>query len=532
MRITNSMLVKDMLWNANRNLNAMAKRQTELSTGKKIHRPSDDPVGATQVLKYKTDIREAQQYSKNVDDALGWLEVSESSLFNIKDILQRMRELTVKASNGTNTADDRQKIKSEILELKKEIIVTGNATDAGKYIFSGFDTDEKLFNEDGTFNIDITSERALLKKSISYEVTVGEDLDVGVHPIDLFGLVSNSNFFDGKIGFQEGATTKATQTKLVANVDLNYDFSAPGNVLDIQINGNTFNVDESKLDHSALNKMTKERFLTVMNDASDGTNKLGEVADIYFDLNDQLVITPKVYGSAQTINDTTVSAGFTTVSNTPGVDGGSVTLTGSGVVTDADVLADTGTHEIVLQLGKERKTLSIDFSTLNTVNDLQTQMQTQIDAAYPPAGTISVSAVSGGTIDLTVNGTTDGHELTLSSDIIVSGESEMIRDINNLILGLETDDDVMLQDALNNIDLHLDRVLTVAGEIGGKTNRVEFIKDRIDENEITFTSLLSKIQDTDMAEAIMFFKNLENVYRASLSVGSKVIQPSLVDFIS
>jgi len=68
--------------------------------------------------------------------------------------------------------------------------------------------------------------------------------------------------------------------------------------------------------------------------------------------------------------------------------------------------------------------------------------------------------------------------------------------------------------------------------LGGKTNRIEFILSRVEENEITFTSLLSKVQDVDMAEAIMYFKNLENIYRASLSVGSKVIQPSLVDFIN
>jgi flagellar hook-associated protein 3 FlgL len=81
------------------------------------------------------------------------------------------------------------------------------------------------------------------------------------------------------------------------------------------------------------------------------------------------------------------------------------------------------------------------------------------------------------------------------------------------------------------MDKNLETVLSAMGEIGGKTNRVEFIKSRVQENEITFTGLLSKVQDVDMAEAIMYFKNLENIYRASLSVGSKVIQPSLVDFI-
>lgn len=194
MRITNNMLVKDMLWNANNNLVNMAKRQTELSTGKKIHRPSDDPVGITQVLKYKTDIRETEQYNKNITDALGWLEVSESSLTNIKDILQRVRELTVQAANGTNTAEDTQKIKTEVEELTNEILVAGNATSAGRYLFAGLETNKRLFNPDGTFNIDLTSERRDLKHVVAYEVSVGEVMTIGTHPVDLFGVVSSNSF--------------------------------------------------------------------------------------------------------------------------------------------------------------------------------------------------------------------------------------------------------------------------------------------------------------------------------------------------
>ena len=529
MRITNTMLVKDMLWNANNNLISMAKKQSELSTGKKIQRPSDDPVGITQVLKYKTDIREAQQYKKNINDSLGWLEVSESSLHNMKDILQRMRELTVEAANGTNTADDRNKIKVEIEELKKEIIVSGNATSAGRYVFSGLETNQKLFNADGTYNIDITSERNNLKPVIGYEVAVGEVMSVGVHPVDLFGIINVNNFFDGKITNSADDTTKATQSKFTADVNLNYDYT--GDTLDLNVGGLLYNVDESQLDNSALNPMTKDRMVSALKAATNGTAKLGDVADIYFDLNDKLVVSSKAYGAGTTILDTTASAGLTGNTVTAGTDGLASTIAGSGVVTDADVLADNGIHEFVLQVDDVRKTFSVDFSALGDVAALQLEMQTQIDGAFLPAGTVTVGAVSGGTIDFTLNGTNDGQDHTIAVDFIVANQSEMLTDLDNLITGLATDDNNAIQTALDKLDLHLDRVLTVAGEIGGKTNRVDFIKSRVDENEITFTSLLSKVQDVDMAEAIMYFKNLENVYRASLSVGSKVIQPSLVDFI-
>ena len=531
MRITNTMLVKDMLWNSNNNLVSMSKRQTELSTGKKIHRPSDDPVGITQVLKYKTDIREAEQYKKNINDALGWLEVSESSLHNVKEILQRVRELTVQAANGTNTADDTKKIKVEIQELTKEIIVAGNATNAGRYIFSGLQTNEKLFNEDGSYNIDMTSERRDLKHVMGYEVSVGEVMSVGVHPTDVFGTVDINNFFDGLITRNSTTTQKSTQATFRTEVQIPYNYAAVGNVLDITVGGVTFDVDESLLNSTSLNPLTKERFLEVMKSAANGTDALGDVADVFFDVDNQLVIRAKSYNPLVTIDDSlVVTGGFTGQTVTAGTPGVNSTLTGAGVVTDAAVIAETGQHTLVVQVDDVRKKITIDFSTLNSVVDLRNAIEAGINGVFPP-GTVNVSAVDGGTIDLTLVATNDGENKTLSVDQIVASRSEMLTDLQALITALNTKDDTVIQASLTQLDVHLDRVLTVAGEIGGKTNRIEFVMNRVEENHITFTGLLSKVQDVDMAEAIMYFKNLENIYRASLSVGSKVIQVSLVDFI-
>ena len=531
MRVTNSMLVKDMLWNANNNLVQMAKRQNEMSTGKVITRPSDDPVGITQVLKYKTDIRESKQYSKNITDALGWLEVSESSVTNIKDILQRVRELTVQAANGTNTAEDTQKIMTEVEELTKEIIVAGNATNAGRYLFTGLETNKRLFNPDGTFNIDMTTERRDLKHVMGYEVSVGETLPIGVHSMDLFGAVSSNSFFDGILTRNKVDTNKATQSFLSAGVDLSHNFTA--DVLDLEVAGITYNVDESLLVNTPMNPLTKERFVDALKAATDGTNFLTDVADVYFDLNDKLVVQAKNYGSATVIDDLafSASAGITGGAVTAGTNGTTATISGTGILTDADVLADTGKHTIILQLDDVRKSIEVDFSGLSTVADLQAALQGQIDASFPPAGTITASAVDGGTLNFTINGINDGKAHALSMDYVVSQKSEMISDLQNLIGALNVKDDAVIQTSLAKLDIHLDKVLTVMGELGGKTNRIEFILSRVEENEITFTSLLSKVQDVDMAEAIMYFKNLENIYRASLSVGSKVIQPSLVDFI-
>ena len=83
MRITNSMLVNNMISNLGKNLSRMESYQQKLATGKKISVPSDDPVVAARALKLRTDVSQIEQYKKNVKDAMSWLEVTESAIADV-----------------------------------------------------------------------------------------------------------------------------------------------------------------------------------------------------------------------------------------------------------------------------------------------------------------------------------------------------------------------------------------------------------------------------------------------------------------
>jgi flagellar hook-associated protein 3 FlgL len=74
-------------------------------------------------------------------------------------------------------------------------------------------------------------------------------------------------------------------------------------------------------------------------------------------------------------------------------------------------------------------------------------------------------------------------------------------------------------------------VLAVLGDIGGRVNRLELIANRYEENQLMYTDIKSKLEDVDQAEALMNFKMAEYVYNAALQVGSRIVQPSLVDFL-
>jgi flagellar hook-associated protein 3 FlgL len=181
MRITNTMLVNNMINAMGSNLTRMEKYQRQLATGKKIEFPSDDPIVATRALKLRTDVAEIDQFKRNVKDAQSWMDITENTVGNIGDILQRARELTVHASNGTLTGDDTRKIKEEIDQLQKQVIQLANTTYSGRYIFTGYKTDKALMDSTGDFITDVT-----MAENIKYQVGVGDDINVNVTGAALF----------------------------------------------------------------------------------------------------------------------------------------------------------------------------------------------------------------------------------------------------------------------------------------------------------------------------------------------------------
>lgn len=142
MRITNSMISGGMLLNMNRNLTGVNNYYTQLSTGKRIQVPSDDPISSSRALKFRTNVAETEQYMKNVSQGLSWMEVTEAAFTNVNNIMFSIRELSARGASDTLTYEDREKILKEISQLTDQIGLEMNATYGGRYVFSGYRTDQ------------------------------------------------------------------------------------------------------------------------------------------------------------------------------------------------------------------------------------------------------------------------------------------------------------------------------------------------------------------------------------------------------
>ncbi|MEH7384278.1 flagellar hook-associated protein FlgL [Bacillus sp. JJ1521] len=150
MRITQTMLSNNMLRNLNSSYGRLAKYQEQLYTQKKITRPSDDPVVAIKGMQNRTSLIEVEQHERNLGNVYSWLENSEDSLEKAGDVIHRVSELVTQANNGSLTNNDRQKINTEIEQLKEHMLSIANTQVAGKYIFGGSNTNEQPINYDGT----------------------------------------------------------------------------------------------------------------------------------------------------------------------------------------------------------------------------------------------------------------------------------------------------------------------------------------------------------------------------------------------
>ena len=209
MRITNTMISDGAALNINGNKISVDANNTRMTTQKKIDRPSEDPVIAIRSLRLQTSLAKINQYyEKNIPDAKSWMDVTETALLNIRDIMTDVRTLCVKGSTDTLTEDDRKTIYTQLKKLQEQCFAEGNADYAGRTVFTGFRTDKNLaFMTDDKYtryDIEEPLEAEGMKKSRFYT----NEVDVPTNPADVKKLyVGDEELDDDTSTTQPGGMT-------------------------------------------------------------------------------------------------------------------------------------------------------------------------------------------------------------------------------------------------------------------------------------------------------------------------------------
>lgn len=191
MRVSQGMISNNMLKNISGSYGNLSKYMNQLSTGKKINRPSDDPVIAMKGMNYRSQLSNIQQYERNIGEANNWLDNADEAMDEVTLILHRINDLTLQASNGTNDDDDRANTAKEVDQLLDQLINLANTRVNDKYLFNGTDTNGDpdaegnrvppfVRHDDGSFTV---SENT---GDVQIEVSAGVRFKVNSDPQTIF----------------------------------------------------------------------------------------------------------------------------------------------------------------------------------------------------------------------------------------------------------------------------------------------------------------------------------------------------------
>ena len=137
MRITTSMIQRNVLSDLNSLSERMARTQSKASSGKEITRPSDDPFNTARAMGLRQTMDANNQYTRNIDDAMGWQEATESALGSMNDYVRRAQDLVLQASNDSTDGGSRKMLAGEIDQIIEGLKETANASYGDSYLMSG-----------------------------------------------------------------------------------------------------------------------------------------------------------------------------------------------------------------------------------------------------------------------------------------------------------------------------------------------------------------------------------------------------------
>ena len=384
MRVTTSILYDRFSSYLSTNLNKLLDVQSQLSSGKRITKPSDDAIGIGQVLDYKVTLNAVAQYSRNTDRGLKTLGFTDQALGTAGDLMLRVKELALSESNDTATADTRLSTSHEVQNLLGELISLGNTNLDGNYIFSGFQTNTKPFDSSGTYQGDTGSMKIYIDKATKKEINVTGDSAFN-DPTKLLSSVLGDSVGRGTLKITTGSDNPVTLPIDATSVTV--DSTNNDLVFTDTVGTYTITLAEGTYTSSTLAAEIKTKM-----EAAITTN---DTYTVSFDPSAGAFSIKNNTGNANTL-DLLWSDGAATAADLLGysnlADSGALAADGSSDTSDfiAGLRIDSTNNGIVFDYGGTEYTATIASGTYSGTG-LAAAVTAAIEAAEPTADTFTAS---------------------------------------------------------------------------------------------------------------------------------------------
>lgn len=639
MRVTNSMVANQVTFNMQRSLQRFLDLQSGVSSGRRINKPSDDPLGTLRDLDYRTELSKIEQYRKNISQGSNWMSTYDSVLADVKDLVSSAKEIAVSMANETYDESARGAAANEVQSIFDQIMQLANTQLDGRQMFSGFKTKVQPFEfssqgvvyqgDSGSIEfevesgmrqvININGADAFLK---SFSV-LGEDadLDVGVTLDTLLADLNAGNGVDLAAGtFQITDLNDLSRTSTVdisaattideAITSINAQLAADGVDMTVSLGneGNNLLVDTNQ---SGL--ISTDTLVTRFNDGHGVTPELQQirltdgagintlidlssattVGDIISEFNTQtaaagianVTMGINAAGTGFQIEDTNAVPLGLTVENI-GIDDETAGQLGITGTVGALLIGEDLNPEPSFEIAEISGTTAADLGLLGTFSHdtagadldprlLNTSLLTDLNSGLGVdsgefviwQGEKSLTVNMGDSAFSTVQDVLDyinGSNLGVEASINDAGEGIQIRNLDTyrsllvedvgdgrvarslglygssdmcgtmlaLVNALKSDDSEGIGMLLENFDNAITQSLEKRGWVGSTAIRLETTDSRLVDLNLSFTKLLSEVEDADMTQMITQLATYETNYQAALQAAASIIQPSLMNFLN
>ena len=501
MRVTNQMVTSGSLRNMQKSMQRVDQLNNQVTTGKKIAAPSEDPVIAIRALKLRTTVDQLDQFkNKNIKDAMSWLDTTQTSIQNVYDRLQDVYYYCEQGAQDTFQTKDRNTIVQELQELKDAIYREGSTTYAGRYLFSGYKTETNLIFQDEA-----------AKKGLAYEISEDispekfETKSVVINEVDDSKLEDIAN---GTEDFTKPESTTVHTIRLAYNnLDdnkISLFVKNPGDE-----NGQGYNPTIRKIED-------RENYYKVQPGEINYIPETGELVfgdTIYNEVRGAETISVKYNKSEFEVGDLRPEMYFN-CKQTKTLDDGTTKETEFTMSEEGQQIKYEVNFSQYITVNAQGKDFIL-HDMGNKIDDLTRSVQAVLDIED------TITKLKGMLESPTYKN--DSTKVTRINKMLESADVELAQKRENM--------QKLFGNNMTNFQNFMEDVSAVQAKVGTTYSKLELIETRVTEQLANFKELKSSNEDVETEEAAINMYQSELVYESALATTSSVIKKTLLDYI-
>lgn len=494
MRITNTMMTNTTMRNVNKSKSNLYTAEQQMSSQKKISKPSDDPIIAIRALSLRTSLTEVEQYlKKNVPDAEAWINLTETSLGNMDSLYTDLVTYCNQGSTDSFTLDNRQAIVQSIKQLREAMYAEGNADSSGRYIFTGYRTDRSLtFQNNYEVNVSYRINQSFTEEDFSITKYMKNSVDINnIASISAADTPETQEIYRLRLAYDDCAYDAADAASLPQITVDGQDY--PGTVKAVstaeleEILSTSGLADDTAYyvydrGEIAFSKSTQEALKGSSIDIAYRKDRF-EKGDLrpehYFDCED--LTNGQVYSLSGRSGDDSQDIEYTINFNQ--------TLKVNSRATDV----------LSYNIGRDIDDL---VNSLSTVADIEDKLAR---------------------LDEMKNSTIYQGQRTELESMIEAANKELDYAKNNM--------EELFAKGITQMKGYQSDVNTELSDLGSREVRLTLTKSRLTQQQTTFKDLKSKNEDVELEDIAVEFAAAETVYDAAIATASKTVRQSLLDYL-